>query len=96
MIIDNPVVVYTVSLSGTIWDWYNDGSNVDGSVEFTSDYKVKWSGGQAQGSWDLEGDVVKTTFNGVNHQLKLSRDGNEAVLITPERNPQSKMVRQGW
>ena len=83
------------TLSGTVWDWHHDGSNKDCTVEFTSDNKVKWSNGQPQGFWKVEGNIITTTFNGVDHQLKVNGDGNEAQLLTPKRNPPSKMTKQG-
>merc|ERR1719494_90647 len=85
-----------VNLSGTIWDWYNDGTGnaVDGAVELTPGNQIKWNGGVPQGSWKVEGDILTMALNGTSHNLHLSKDGREAVLTAPKKNPPSKMIRR--
>ena len=87
-----------MNLSGTIWDWYNDGigNAVDGAVELTPDNRVKWNGGVPQGLWKVEGYVQTMAINGTSHKPHLLKDGYEAVLTAPKKNTPSKMIRRGW
>jgi hypothetical protein len=89
-----------VNVTGTTWDWYHDGWNVNNKIEFLPDHKVKWSDGKAQGSWSQNGDILAITFrggggggDGVYHKFKLLSK-NEATLLEPKRNPPTKITLQ--
>jgi len=83
------------NLSGSSWDWCEDGSNMSGTVELTPDGKVMWNGGQPEGSWKVDGDVLTMICNNVMQKLKLSNYGGEAHLIEPKKDPASKMIKRG-
>ena len=83
------------NLSGSSWDWCEDGSNMSVTVELTPDGKVMWNGSEPQGSWKIEGDILTMHCNNVIQRLKLSNNGGEAHLVEPKKDPASKMIKRG-
>ena len=89
-----------LELSGTVWNWYDDGQTKSGKITFTSDKKVKWNDGAPHGSWEVAGDDITAIFGEVKdqldfHKLKYNKDTDEAILQIPAQVPPSKMDRKG-
>ena len=80
--------------SGAMWNWHHDGTDgpANGQIECTDSHKVRWCGGHEHGLWRFqEADKVRIDFNNVRHILMKSKENEDWVLITPQRDPPSIM-----
>ena len=80
-------------LSGSTWNWAHNGKDTNGEVQLTENGKIRWNNGEEQGSWSYDEDskILWATFGGVSHELELDQTLENAVLITPARNPATTM-----
>lgn len=72
------------------WDWLHNGLDKTCDCVFREDGTMTGCG--AQGSWVVvDADTIWTRFHNIEHTLQFNVEATEAVLLTPMRDPQSRM-----
>ncbi|KAL5262761.1 hypothetical protein ACHWQZ_G008229 [Mnemiopsis leidyi] len=74
------------------WSWAHDGSNENGILKLFANGTVYWNE-EKSGSWNLAngGTILEASFNDISHKLEYNGDKEQAVLISPVREPPSTM-----